>query len=236
MQERDGIIGRLRRLPQTLKGLGRIANPLAVTNSPQERAYKIDQVLSSNHYALRNHDIWAWMIKERGKLTDRERQKILEAYTWQKDELFGKDSSVAELMEVALGQRQRNYFLNRVAFNYDYALGAEERDQVAMQELNEGKRRLLSSDWDVWSLDKWVEMEFVDAEQMTGIRRFEDFDRQTLEKIQGYRPTYDSTYTWGRRSVYSKDFFRLLDRDQLIKAADTRRYFNIYGPPTVVYK
>ncbi len=92
--------------------------------------------------ALTNCNIWLGVVgsvsqsRKEKFLRESERSRIIEAY----QNAYPNTVPVSELLVKAeVADLRRDKFLARVAFNYDYAMGARERHTNALQQLQEGK-------------------------------------------------------------------------------------------------
>ncbi len=124
----------------------------------ETRHKKLHELLT--RYPLTNQLIWYHIIAARGFLEPEERGAITEAYKTYK-ELFPYDTTpVSEILAVSGVSIGSNRFLQKVGFNYDFALEAPARFKTAMDELREGRRHEVEYDHHLWRVEAWVLYDF----------------------------------------------------------------------------
>lgn len=134
-----------------------------------QRQFELNDLLSNLIGPFDNIDVWLVAIKavsDKRKrvpyLLFKERDQILEAYTWYSTDLNTPNVPVSELLTAAdVADVTKHPLLSKICFNYDGILRVEERYQKAWEELKAGKRKSIDhNDPDLMPLKRWVEAEF----------------------------------------------------------------------------
>ncbi len=203
--------------------------------TPEERDYHIQEVFKDR--PLTNGTIW-YRIMQEGALTDTTLDAIANSYQEYK-ELFPEDNpSVSQVLNRIGLKTHKDPLMDKVTFNYDGGLHAEDLLKQHLSEINEKRRKSLTiQDLQYMSVADRIRRELdelISLRVITSKKRFnQDTEAEEFVYLEngGHDPAayYDRTL-----DLYRRKILPLLENGEMVKPAATSMTRFTYHPPTIV--